>query len=129
MSRRPTRFLALGLTVALSGCGTLLDHTEFGPSHVSERVYGGVRYDAEVIRSGVATAPDTPWEWAARILWLPFFVADVPVSAAADTLLLPISVPISVRDHVDRTKGDPAPSGSQSPPPASPPVRDGAAPP
>jgi uncharacterized protein YceK len=130
MSKRPTLVLTLGLTVATSGCGTLLDQTERGSGTTSSRVYGGVRFDAEAIRSGVATAPGTPWEWTERILGLPFFVADVPISAAADTLLLPITVPINAREDMKLTKDTPGTSGSQStPPPASPAGRDGPAPP
>jgi uncharacterized protein YceK len=130
MPKRPSLVFTLGLTVAMSGCGTLFDQTERGPGTTSSRVYGGVRFDAEQIQYGVATAPKTPWEWTERILLLPFFVADVPVSAAADTLLLPITVPVNAREDMQRTKDTPGTGESRSQPPPAPLAgRDGPAPP
>jgi uncharacterized protein YceK len=80
---------------AAGGCGTILDATirdykgESGPL-----VYGGVRWDATALLGAYEGITD--WEGPGKLaefavcgaLW----AADLPISAAADTLALPFSV-------------------------------------
>ena len=71
------------LTLAVSGCGTFNDalggHTDSGsaPSSQTFRIYGGVRWDVEIME-------DEAWGW--------LFLLDLPFSFALDTALLPLTV-------------------------------------
>lgn len=78
-SRRAPGWIALVLLALSSGCMTVLSTADIGPC-----VYGGVR-------SGVGMIAED------RSLW--FFAAlfDLPLSAVADTLFLPVSIPVTVR--------------------------------
>lgn len=93
-----TRRLALAfvLAFALSGCGTLFDtlgdkhkkSERTGLSHELSggklRIYGGLRWDIEILAE-------------AKAGWLLLlFVIDIPVSAAVDTLLLPLTIPYNL---------------------------------
>ena len=84
---------AFVLTLACSGCGTLIDTVgdrrgkQDGISNVRGgrvRIYGGMRYDCEVL-----------YEAKAGFL-LAFFALDVPISFAIDTVLLPFTVPYNL---------------------------------
>lgn len=90
--------LPLLLTCALSGCGTLADlfgdrRTKRQDDGISSstlvhggrvRVYGGVRYDLEVL-------------YEAKAGWLlALYFLDVPLSVAVDTVLLPFTVPYNL---------------------------------
>ncbi len=85
--------LAAVLSFSISGCGTLFDtlgdkkrrdDPRGGLSHSLDggklRIYGGVRWDIEILAEAKAG-------W----LLLIFFI-DIPISAAVDTLLLPLTV-------------------------------------
>ena len=52
-------------------------------------VYGGVKFDAEMVRSGCTTKEDFPANLLAALL----FAADLPLSAVCDTLYLPLAIP------------------------------------
>jgi uncharacterized protein YceK len=81
--------------IALSGCGTLVD--TLGDNRRSEeqltrvrggkvRIYGGVRYDAEILYEG-------------RAGWLlAIYALDCPLSVVVDTVLLPFTVPYNLLD-------------------------------
>lgn len=71
------RAALLGLVLLLTGCGTIIDLDTFGP-----RLMGGVRHDWRQIGD-----PDP----ADRVL-VPFYCIDMPISIAADIVLLPISI-------------------------------------
>ena len=88
--------LALVMAFALSGCGTLFDTLgekkkrgqQRGLSHELSggklRIYGGLRWDIEILAE-------------AKAGWLLLlFVIDIPVSAAVDTLLLPLTIPYNL---------------------------------
>jgi uncharacterized protein YceK len=86
--------VAVLAVVALSGCGTVYDTCRMSPWGQTFRVYGGVRADAESAGECAERAfGDRP---DARLLDLTraaLNVADMPLSAAADTLLLPQTLP------------------------------------
>jgi uncharacterized protein YceK len=80
---RVSRISVLIITLlgcAVSGCGTLSDHG-FGPCPKPRegRIYGGVRSDIECVTSGSAGAAAIG-------------VLDLPLSAIADTILLPTAL-------------------------------------
>ncbi len=90
--------LVLTLALALSGCGTTFDmfgKKRKGPPVRTKglspklpggkmRIYGGVRWDIEVLADANAG-------WL-----LVVFLIDVPISASFDTLLLPFTVPYNI---------------------------------
>jgi uncharacterized protein YceK len=85
MLLRPTilSLVSVGLLLGTSGCGTTVAHTNF--MGVKEdlreqgiKVYRGVRFDSAICYLGGV--------WAAPVL------IDIPLSAAADTLLLPFDL-------------------------------------
>src|SRR5437870_446368 len=85
MARITVVALLAGMAVAASGCGTFAD-IMCGP--VGEpRFYAGVRTDIDAIKErGIALGPDDRPSPAS----IPLLVADIPASAIADTLLLPV---------------------------------------
>ena len=99
----PWRFFMALLAVAGSGCGTLLNMREENdakcPFDVPPRsVYGGVRLDATQLAGGIVTSVTnnhgeglTSSDWAENVPFLILLTADLPLSAAADTLTLPIT--------------------------------------
>jgi len=108
-------FLVALLAIAtLSGCGTMrscsADEQEAWP------IYGGVAQDLRLIEDTITQAfpsdddPQTKNDPAPPTLW-PVAVAvracDLPLSAAADTLLLPITVTYSIARGMDRVDGAP----------------------
>ncbi len=106
--------LAALVAVALSGCGTVYDSCRMSPYGETFRVYGGVRQDAQEAQQCAARAcgsqPDARcWDLVQAGLAL----ADVPLSAAADTLLLPVTLP-RAREAARRELPAPAPAGALS---------------
>jgi len=81
MARRFTvAFLAAAALAALSGCGTLLN--------MSQTPYGGVCNDAQMVAVGGQSAREgRPFGLIYSIGWL----ADMPFSLVADTLMLPFA--------------------------------------
>jgi hypothetical protein len=61
-----------------------------GQPHTSNRVYGGVRTDCEIVAATLELVPDRPTH--GQILFWAGAALDLPLSAAADTLLLPYDV-------------------------------------
>jgi uncharacterized protein YceK len=97
--------LAACVVVGLSGCGTVYDTCRMSPWGQTFRVYGGVRQDAQEVRDCTARAcgplPDARcWD----IVRAGMAAADVPLSAVADTLLLPVTIPHS-REAAGREGG------------------------
>ena len=78
------------LAVLLPGCGTLTTQMAYIGGEAQEPVwiYTGVRYDLNVI-SG-AYHFDAPPSFAARLCDY-LYTLDVPISAVADTALLPLT--------------------------------------
>lgn len=124
-----------GLIATLSGCGTLeccsADDMEAWP------IYGGVAHDLKDIQDTVVEAQNDrtpPPTWPVVITVAR--VVDLPLSAAADTLLLPVTVTYSVAKGMDRMDGAPVLSkqawerfwGMEQPIPPPTPPRQGALP-
>jgi uncharacterized protein YceK len=93
------------LSLSLSGCGTVCNfaggvvHPEKEP-----RVYGGVIRDIEIISNATTAKPDNPPNMGkAAIVILAVALVDPIVSFVADTLTLPITIPIQLwRDKVKK---------------------------
>jgi hypothetical protein len=90
---------ALGITfVALSvfsqmGCGTILNFMPKGENQIREeigqmRIYGGVVIDAHALS-------EAEWVWR-KLLTLLFLTVEFPLSLAADTATLPITIPVTL---------------------------------
>ena len=77
-------FIACSLT-SLPSCGTYLDAFSSSP-HDGPRAYGGVRWDFETIDFSNAG-------FLVTIYKAIYLLVDVPLSAVADTILLPYTFP------------------------------------
>lgn len=98
-----TASMALLAAVVLSGCGTMFDTCRMSPYGETCRMYGGVRADAEEAQNCLNRAfgprPDARvWD----VLRAGGLAVDMPFSAVADTLLLPVTMP--------RAQNKPAPA-------------------
>lgn len=125
---RASRLAALGIVVLLlGGCGTM------GNLSVGRRqgwknalIYGGVRRDVQSAADWV----DHDWTWGKNldilqdvgtVVGVVLVGIDVPLSAIADTVTLPLTVPVAIWTRA-RT---PAAAGRQSaptPPPVAEPI-------
>jgi uncharacterized protein YceK len=92
------RYLMLAmLTPLLTGCATGLNTLYYTPDEGGNQVYGGVKLDALLIKASITGHSeqfhDTPLAraWVATLATL-----DLPLSAVADTLTLPITVPATL---------------------------------
>ena len=98
MTRASVARMVLGaFAVWLSGCGTAASLLTGRPDPVAPEVYGGVRLSAKCVGQWAQYAAelDNKRDWlggffAAGICAL--LTADVPLSALADTLALPLTV-------------------------------------
>lgn len=80
--------------LSLSGCGTMWNFeagADAGGLNRETRIYGGVQVDVQAVGK-IAE----PWNsgWGRLIAGL--FVLDVPFSLAADTLTLPVTIPMAL---------------------------------
>jgi len=66
-----------------AGCGTVVNHTTDTMTRAG--AYSGVRLDADTI----SYASQTNSEGSYGVWMIPFLAIDMPISAVADTLLLP----------------------------------------
>jgi uncharacterized protein YceK len=104
-------FAAVGIASALTGCGTVVNLEGIGKTN-SKYVYGGVRVDAcaeaALLRDATVGNPEAPPDYKenhAELLALAAFAAvDMPLSAIADTLTLPVTIPASWRCGEKRKK-------------------------
>ncbi len=76
MTATLTRGLALASLSVVAGCGTVARTAREGPAP-----YGGVRASLDSC------------EWAGDAASGVFWLLDVPLSACADTLMLPVTIP------------------------------------
>jgi uncharacterized protein YceK len=85
---------ALTAMLFLSGCGT------FASLQSDCDIYGGVRRDAEVAADFMSTRKEPPKQdnlvGTVAGMFGMAAIMDMPMSAAADTLLLPITVPVAI---------------------------------
>ena len=86
---------SLLITASLSGCGTM-DNMAGGPS---ARVYGGVRQDVKDAAQATGTAfrASDAAMFSNSVALGTAHVLDMPFSAVADTVTLPVTVPAAVR--------------------------------
>jgi len=80
----------------LEGCGTVVNLT-IGAGEMFSRVpprtevYGGILVDAQAVRKGWEwKTPDPQWMRIFSLIW----IFDFPLSLVADTLTLPITIPV-----------------------------------
>ena len=106
-AKKSISFVAL-FCACLAGCGTFMNIRDFNvpqpaPEHVSifqpgkhpapKLVYGGVRFDASLGRGWIEQSiQEPPMFLAALYVWS----VDLPISALADTLTLPITIQAAI---------------------------------
>jgi uncharacterized protein YceK len=92
--------LIVAVTGILSGCATVVNLKEgysfelkpSGGSSPPKTVYGGVIRDVTSIQDALKMESDNPFhEIVFKAVAVPIFAADIPLSAIADTLTLPIT--------------------------------------
>ena len=99
MLRRFTQRLVaplLMIPLLLAGCGTLCNLGGIESRQIGgTRPYGGVVMDARILRDEVGTGAlaKTTGDITDSAFKCLFWLIDVPVSLAADTLTLPITIP------------------------------------
>jgi uncharacterized protein YceK len=101
--------LAVVAITSSSGCGTCINCV-CPVQNGGGRVYGGTATDAVLVGKTVAHglgfkeeeekdsfyAVPVHWTRSQAFLWALFLTADIPLSAVADTLTLPITIPVTV---------------------------------
>jgi uncharacterized protein YceK len=127
--RRVAAWLVVVLTPAAVGCGTFInlipEHHKYGrPGPRPLKVYGGVQTDFDFGTETMAKAfqGEQPRSLGpvAKVLgagyiagmgaW--FLVVDLPLSAVADTLTLPVTIPAAMKnDQADAQTGNRTESG------------------
>jgi uncharacterized protein YceK len=126
--RRVVLTLAAVFAAGPVGCGTVFVNAPHNLGETLPRgaVYGGVRLDVELARSAVADACDQNDNPRPRDRWsLAFWTcgqtaADLPLSFAADTVLLPVTVPTALARQWGKREPAPEPT-DPSAKPCSPP--------
>ena len=114
MRRMVTACLAAGLACALGGCGTFVNCT------ASKEIYGGMKQDAQNGSSHLAEAFSGPCPSFSPFPQMPspgkdfltrsfcagcgvgMLAIDLPVSAVADTLTLPLTIPATLMSKPDK---------------------------
>jgi uncharacterized protein YceK len=79
---------ALAASLLAGGCGTVANTLWLEPKDGGMRVYGGVKADLEVARDAAANNP--PADHGALAIGMA--VADLLLSAVADTVTLPVTL-------------------------------------
>jgi hypothetical protein len=88
------------LLLTLTGCGTVANFQR--ESFTDATPYGGVQIAAEQFKPAPRIAGSPPTNCGVPpVLGWPFFAADVVGSAVADTLTLPITVPLVIARGLD----------------------------
>lgn len=118
--------LASALTLAmLSGCGTIRDNWGGPRESGKQRVYGGVRRNLEAMKESDANSWNSqePLVFVMSPACMLAHSIDLPLCAVADTVLLPISLPLALLRNTDSgdTSADHSAKGAkkESRPPAS----------
>jgi hypothetical protein len=96
MKENLVAIVLVALCLAMSGCGTVCNFAG-GVVHPDKepRIYGGVQRDIEIIDKAVNAHPDNPPNMGKGAVYLIALAAvDTIVSFVADTLTLPITIPI-----------------------------------
>jgi uncharacterized protein YceK len=131
MRPRLAACLAAVLAPALGGCGTVVNCVSWnGPA--GREIYGGVKQDAQNGTSHLAEAfygpppslspyPEKP-DTGNHLLTKSFcagcgigmLAVDLPISAVADTLTLPVTIPATLMKKPDKPKRKPPPKSIQA---------------
>ncbi|HEY7422681.1 MAG TPA: YceK/YidQ family lipoprotein [Gemmataceae bacterium] len=110
MYRTQTAWLAAALVCVLSGCGTIGNLADLSRT----KPFGGVIRDSEAsgwLLNEVSGASKKPAaETAGLALAVPLVMVDLPLSLVADTVTLPIAIPVALR-----RQGQPEPSHDSGP--------------
>jgi uncharacterized protein YceK len=90
---------------SVAGCGTFAGHLN-SPSNIPNPIagakyYRGVKWDIWLLKDGILNPCATDESQGIEQLCAPIYVADLPVSCAADTLLIPLDA------HVDPATNEP----------------------
>jgi uncharacterized protein YceK len=94
------------LTAFASGCGTIinlapplhiLDPSTHLPMTARKAIYGGVRYEVEELIEFARSEESESSDWLAIV---PLACIDLPLTAAADTMTLPITVHAKLNGYV-----------------------------
>ena len=112
---------AAAATALLGGCGTVANLTLSGPPPAGPmKVYGGVRRDMDIMHD-CTTNPDHPRDNAEAVCFaaaVTVAAVDLPFSVVADTLTLPITVPVALvtqgRTDKPQPGSGPAPAGDEA---------------
>jgi uncharacterized protein YceK len=121
MARRRASALAPVLVLSLTGCGTMGSYVHTVPVGEGDPLgfyaYSGVREDVEAIRQDIADARknDSGAERVGACMEVAFWCIDLPLSAVADTLMLPVLA----YESAGRAKAGGAQGGARGVPPAS----------
>jgi uncharacterized protein YceK len=97
MLRRTLATLVAAAALAMAGCGTMSNQSEYNwfpvdHPHTSNRMFGGVRVDAEAVAGHYYKelwAGDRDPSAQTLLLPVAVFLPDLALCLAADTLLLP----------------------------------------
>ena len=118
MARMWGTALAAVATILLGGCGTMANITLNGPPSAggSMKMYGGVQRDLDIVHD-CTTNPDHPKDNAEAVCFataVTVAALDLPFSAVADTLTLPITIPVALVAQ-GRADQQPQPAGGPAP--------------
>jgi len=111
--RKAWRWIVVGALAALSGCSTMENlQSPYNPATKTggRQVYGGTRIALRESGHAVSCIGQGG-EQGVKGLFTPLYLVDIPLSAAADTVTLPLTVPESL--HRQSTA-----RGGLAPPPA-----------
>jgi uncharacterized protein YceK len=125
---RRLTLLAPTLALSLTGCGTLwnlcsIDDPNYHHQQAPREVFGGVAFDAKwaIIDLHDSVFPPEPYYWTVTdsifgLMYGTALVVDMPLSAVADTLTLPITIPEATRRTIPACQpNDPATPASAEP--------------
>jgi uncharacterized protein YceK len=99
--------MMMSVFLAMAGCGTLNEHVYAPLGTKSPKPYGGVRYDLYVSAQAIqmSLTSSSPLIQLVAIL----YPLDLPLSAIADTILLPITIYYALTDSSeDAAKQEPS---------------------
>lgn len=106
VSQRIGAILAVGVVALFSGCGTLINLGK------DREVYGGVRLDSKCGEGGldIWRHPDKyaqpVFPYASLLAAACWVGVDLPLSAVADTLTLPLTIPTALKRAAEPAKPD-----------------------
>jgi hypothetical protein len=116
MTKKAIGVVSAVLGPSLSGCGTVCNFAG-GVVHPDKepRVYGGVQRDLDIIEEAVAAKPDNPPNMGKTAVFImAVALVDPIVSLVADTLTLPITIPIQCwRERAEKKEENSAPNSGQ----------------